>query len=84
MTQMIWSFWIPENEGVFHGSTEKLTVADGDELGASPDESVHLDAADVILHLLEVGLIVPGLDVENDGRLGDGSRLKIIHKNGTE
>lgn len=32
--------------------------ADGDELGATPDETVLLDAADGLLELLHVGLIV--------------------------
>lgn len=34
------------------------TEADGDQLGGTPHKTVHLDGADVLLHLLEVGLII--------------------------
>lgn len=34
------------------------TVTDVDELGGTPNQTVHLDAADVGLKLLEVGLVI--------------------------
>lgn len=45
------------------------TVADGHELGSSPDESVHLDGSHRLLELLHVGLVVPRLDVHRDDGL---------------
>lgn len=47
------------------------TVADGDELGGTPDKSVLLNSSDLLLHGLHVRLVVPGLDLERDDRLGD-------------
>lgn len=47
------------------------TVTDWDELGGTPEETVLLDGADLLLHLDEVGLVVPRLDLEGDDRLGD-------------
>jgi len=34
------------------------TVANGNQLRSTPDETLHLDRPNVLLHLLEVGLIV--------------------------
>ena len=44
-------------------------------LTCSPEESVHLDFADLGLEGLHVGFVVPRLDVEQDRRLGDDGRL---------
>lgn len=41
-------------------------VADGDELGSTPEKALHLNGADELLHLDHVGGVVPGLDVEED------------------
>lgn len=51
------------------------TVSDWDELGTSPDETVHLDRSNRLLKLLHVGLIVPWLDLHGDNGLG--SRLVL-------
>lgn len=54
------------------------TVTDGNEGRGTPDETVLLDGTDVGLELLHVGLIVPGLDVHGDNRLGGGLRLASL------
>lgn len=41
----------------------------------TPQETVHLDAADLLLELLHVGLVIPRLDVQDDRRLGNDDRL---------
>ena len=52
------------------GNLELLdTVADGDELGRTPDETVLFDATDGLLESSHVGLIVPGLHLESDDGL---------------
>jgi len=51
------------------------TVTNRDEGGSTPDETVLLDGTDASLELLHVGLIVPGLDVHGDNRLGSGLHL---------
>ena len=45
------------------------TVADGDELGRTPDETLLLDPADLLLERLHVGLVVPRLDLAGNKRL---------------
>lgn len=56
--------------------TELLdTVTNGNELGGSPKETVEGDATDHGLKVGHRGLIVPGLDVEDDGRLGNDNGL---------
>lgn len=50
-------------------------VADGNQFGSSPQKTVHNDATYFALHLGHVGLIVPWLDVEQHGRLGDQGGL---------
>ena len=52
--------------------------ADRDPLAATPDETVHLDGYDTLLQLLEIGLIVPRLDVHGDDRLGSGLNLALL------
>lgn len=55
------------------------SVSHGHQLGSSPQQTVHLDLADQQLHLLHVGLIVPGLDVHQHGALGDqGGLLRLL------
>lgn len=49
------------------------SVTDGNQLGGTPEETVQLDGADLLLHFSEVSLVIPGLDVQNDRGLGDGS-----------
>lgn len=46
------------------------TETDWDELVGTPDKAVHLDGLGVGEHLLEVGLVVPWLDVQGDDGLG--------------
>jgi hypothetical protein len=58
-------------------------VADGDELGGTPQEAVHLNGTDTVLELLHVGLVVPRLNLEGDDRLGDleglaGGKLLLL------
>jgi len=48
---------------------------DGHELGGTPEEAVLHNAADGLLHRLEVGLVIPRLDVEEDGGLGNQNGL---------
>lgn len=48
------------------------TEADLNELRTTPDETVHLNGLDVGKELVEVGLIIPRLDVNGDDRLGSG------------
>lgn len=50
-------------------------VSDGNELGESPEKAGLLDGADRGLEEGHVRLVVPGLDVEGDDRLGDGLGL---------
>lgn len=49
------------------------SVTDRNQLGGTPEETVQFDGADLLLHLSEVSLIIPGLDVQDDRGLGDGS-----------
>lgn len=60
--------------------TELLNpIADGNQLGGSPKQAVKADATDLGLQLGHVGLIVPGLDVQDDGGLGnDGGLLGLL------
>lgn len=51
------------------------TVTDRDELGLTPQETVHFDATDVSLKSGHIGLIIPRLDVEGAHGLGDGLGL---------
>lgn len=54
------------------GDLEHLDAeTDGDELGRAPDEALHLDVADALLEGGHVGLVIPGLDLEGDDRLGN-------------
>lgn len=48
------------------------TVADGDKLRGTPDKAVHGDSTDTGLESSHVSLVIPGLDVESDDRLGGG------------
>lgn len=58
------------------GDLEHLdAVADGDELGSTPDEAVNLNGTDAGLEGGHVGLVVPRLNLEGDDRLGDGKGL---------
>lgn len=58
------------------GNTDLVdTIADGDELRGTPEETVHLNGADSLLEGLEVSLIIPGLDVKGDHGLGNDSGL---------
>ena len=50
-------------------------VADSDELGGAPQETVSLNLAHLGLQRGHVGLIVPGLDVEQNVGLGDEDTL---------
>ena len=50
------------------------TEADLNELRTTPDKTVHLNSKNVGLHLLNIGLIIPRLDVNGDNRLGSGLR----------
>lgn len=47
------------------------SVSNGNKFGSAPQETLHLNGSDGLLQLLHVGLIVPGLDIHDDGRLGD-------------
>ena len=49
------------------------TVADGDERGGTPNETVDLDGTDTLLEGLHVGLVIPRLDVKGNERLGSGA-----------
>ncbi len=52
------------------------TVSDGELLVLGlPEETVHLDADDLLGELVEVGLGVVGLHLEDDEGLGDGLGL---------
>ena len=52
------------------------TVGDGELLVLGlPEETVHLDADDLLCELVEVGLGVVGLHLEDDQGLGDGLGL---------
>lgn len=51
------------------------SVTDRDHLRGSPKKTVKSDATDEALELGHVGLIIPGLDVQDDGGLGDDNRL---------
>ena len=46
------------------------TVADGDELGSTPDKTLPFDGTNGLLELDHVGLVIPGLDLEGDDGLG--------------
>ncbi|KAG7237187.1 hypothetical protein INR49_032685 [Caranx melampygus] len=50
-------------------------IAHWDQFGLPPQKPVHADAADALLHLGHVRLVIPGLNVEQDGGLGDESWL---------
>lgn len=54
------------------------TVADGDEFTSSPQESFHFDCSYASLERGHVGLIIPGLDIEDDVGLGDDFALLIL------
>jgi hypothetical protein len=44
------------------------------ELRTTPDKTLHLNGKNVSLHLLNVGLIIPRLDIKGDDRLSSGLR----------
>ncbi len=46
-------------------------IADGVQLGRAPHQAVHGDGAHLLLEQLQVGLVVPRLDVQRDHRLGN-------------
>ena len=46
-------------------------IANRDQLGGSPEETVHLDGGAGLLHGIHVSLIIPGLHVKEDVGLGD-------------
>ena len=50
-------------------------VPDGDQLGRTPDETVHLDRLYLLEHFVHVSLIIPGLAVEEHGCLGNKGGL---------
>lgn len=54
------------------------TVADGNEFTSSPKESVHFDSSYVGFEFGHVGLVIPGLDIEDDVRLGDDLALLLL------
>jgi hypothetical protein len=47
------------------------SVGERDELADTPQEAVHFDGSGDAFQLLHVGFIIPRLDVEEDGRLGN-------------
>ncbi|GMT21113.1 hypothetical protein PFISCL1PPCAC_12410, partial [Pristionchus fissidentatus] len=49
--------------------------SDREDLSGSPDKSVHLDGADVLLNLGDIDGVIPRLHIEDDVGLGDGSGL---------
>jgi len=51
------------------------TVTDRDELGLTPQETLHGDATDVSLKGSHVGLIIPRLDIKGAHGLGNGLGL---------
>lgn len=53
-------------------------VTDRDELGLTPQETIHLDATNMGLKGSHVGLIIPRLDVEGAHGLGSGLGLKSL------
>lgn len=53
-------------------------VADRNLLGRAPDEAVLLNGTDLLLHSIEVRLVIPGLDLERDDRLGNGLALHLL------
>lgn len=66
------------------------TVTDGNKLRSTPHKTVHFDSADGLLHGFEVGLVVPGLDLEGNDRLLDRlgllglARLVLLHALGLD
>ena len=46
-------------------------LPDGDEFSGTPEKTVHFDRSDAFFHLVEWGLVVPRLDVEDDVRFGN-------------
>ena len=50
-------------------------IPDGNQLRCAPDKTVHLNLLDLLEHGIHVGLIVPGLAVEEYRGLGDNSGL---------
>ena len=60
------------------GNLELLdTIANGDELGRTPDEAVLLDGAHRLLELNHVGLIVPRLDLHGDDGLKNARKISV-------
>merc|ERR1712137_1295955 len=51
------------------------TETDSNQLGATPDKTILLDGENVSLELVHVCLVIPGLDVQGDDRLGSGLYL---------
>lgn len=59
----------------------------GHVLTLTPDETIQLNGADTLLKLGHVGFIIPGLDVQQNRRLGDEGRLcsdNEVNKNGED
>jgi len=54
------------------------TVSDGFLLVLGlPEEAVHLDGKDHLCHLVDVGLLTPGLDFPDDDGLGNSGLLAV-------
>ena len=51
---------------------------DRDPLACAPDETIHLDGYDTLLQLLEIGLVIPRLDVHGDDRFGSRLNLALL------
>ena len=56
------------------------TIADGNELGGTPEQTFHVDGANTFLQQLHVGGVIPRLHVQHDTRLGDdlGLCLRVM------
>ena len=54
------------------------TVTNGDEFTSSPQESFHFDCSYISLKRGHIGLVVPGLDIEDDVGLGNDLALLFL------
>ena len=51
------------------------TITNGNKFAGTPNQTIHFDGLDQLEHLIHVCLIIPRLDIQKNGGLGDQGRF---------
>ena len=51
------------------------TITNGNKFAGTPNQTIHFDGLDQLEHLIHVSLIIPRLDIQKNGGLGDQGRF---------